>query len=218
MSGKKGSYTASLWFLAIIIVIPAIFFASSFLGDKLLSLSPIVAVCVIAVVASIYTSYVSGLLWSFLEYDAPIVRFVPCFGELTLMETKYMTAGTVFYIIAAIFFGLTFLPYSVLSFLGTEMAMNMPFIFMVIAFISLGAVQIIKGIGIMNCTSNIAEIWEDKIGSDAGFIKRFGFLGFIPFVRVLSIYALSKPLSTMVTFMGETISDDSDVDLLEEEE
>lgn len=215
---KNNNFGMSIGILLVIIGIPLLFVLSSMGTSWLATTAPYVMVAVIAVFAAIYTGMTSSLLWDFYEEQAPWYRWVPCFGELTIMDSKFLKIGGILYIPALVCLGLSQLPYSVLSFMGETIALNFPFYMMVLAFIFLGIIQIVKGIGIMDCTKTIASIWEERNSTSSGFIKRFGFLGFIPFVRVVAVYALNKPLTTMVTFNEETISDDDDVELSEEDE
>lgn len=135
-----------------------------------------------------------------------------------MMDVKFLKIGTPLYILALLFLGLSRLPYSVVSFLGQELALVFPFYATLIAFGFLGAIQIVKGIGILGCIKMVSDEWEDQMHGSLGFIKSFGWLGFIPFVRVMAVYGLNKPLSTLVTFNNTTISDNDDVVLEEEDE
>lgn len=215
---KNNNFGMSIGILLVIIGIPLLFVLSSLGTSWLATTAPYLMVAVIAVFAAIYTGMTSSLLWDFYEESAPWYRWVPCFGELTIMDSKYLKIGGILYIPAIIALALSQLPYKVISFLGENVALNFPFYMMVVALFFLLAVQVVKGIGIMDCTKTIASLWEERNNTSSGFIKRFGILGFIPFVRVVAVYALNKPLTTMVTFNEETISDNDDVELSEEYE
>lgn len=215
---RQTNFGVSVGVLLVVIGVPLLFVLGSVGTSWLAEKAPYVLLGVIVVFAAIYSGITSGLLWDFFEEDAPWYRWVPCFGELTIMDSKYLKVGGILYIVALAFFALGRIPYQLVSFLGNKTALNFPFYMTVVAFLVLAAIQVIKGIGIVGCTKTISSVWEERNHTDAGFIKRFSFLGFLPFVRIVAIYALNKPLTTMVTFNEETISDNDDVVLREEGE
>lgn len=202
--------------LLIILGIPLVFVLAS-VGTKFLADSaPYLILVVMAIVMAVYGGTTASLLYDYYEVQSPWYRFVPCYGELVLMDSKFLKIGSVFYVFALIFFGISRLPYTVLKIFGTAVATSAPFYFTLLAFIALLGVQIVKGIGLVSCMKNISGEWEEKMHTSLGFIKSFSWLGFIPFVRVIAVYALNKPLSTLVTFNDVTASDSSDVVLDEE--
>lgn len=213
---NQTNFAMSIGILLVIIGVPALF-ALSVVGTNWLSdVAPYILVVLIAILAAVYTGMTSTLLWNFFEESGPWYRWVPCFGELTLMDNKFLHIGGIAYIPAVLCLACSQLPYAITSVLPQSIALNYPFYMMALALICLLVIQVIKGIGIMDVTKTIAELWEERNGTSAGFIKRFGFLGFIPFVRVVAVYALNKPLTTMVTFNDETISDSGDIELEED--
>ena len=204
--------------LATVVGVPAIF-ALAAVGTSMLSESaPYILIAVIAVIAAIYNGMTCNLLYDYYEVRRAWYAFIPCFGELCLMDEKFMKIGSVPYVLAVLCLGASQIPYSVFGFLGDKTAINMPLFFVLIAFVMLFIVQIVKGIGLIGCVKNVSDEWEEQIGGTIGFIKSFSWLGFIPFVRVMAIYGLNKPLSTLVTFNDITVSDNDDVVLEEEEE
>lgn len=193
--------------LLVIFGIPILFAFSSWGLSKLFDIAPYAVGSVLVLVATIYTAQTSGLMYDFYQVDAPVLRFVPCICELTLIDIKYHLPCYILYVLALIFGGCMLLPYGVLSMLGDNFATSAPFYCMVAALLCLIVIQIIKGIGIMGCMKDIGEEWHKQTHADVGAFSKFSIMGFIPFVRVMALYALNKPLSTMVSFMGVTVED-----------
>lgn len=216
-NNKQSNPAARLLILLAVIGVPLIFVLAIFSTDLVVERAPYLLLVIMAVVMIVYSGTTAGLLYKYYETSAPWYRFIPCFGELTLMDSKYLKIGTVFYIFAAIFFGLSRLPYDVMKVVGEGLVFSLPFYLTVLTFIAMLGVEIVKGIGMLNCMKIVSDEWEEKMHTSLGFIKSFAWLGFIPFVRVLTIYGLNKPLSTLVTFNDYTVSDSDDVVLDEEE-
>lgn len=217
-AGKQNNFALSIGIVCVVIGVPLIFVLSA-VGTNLLSnLAPYVMIGIIVVIIDIYAGMTSTLLWQFYEIDPPWYRWIPCIGELALIDSKFVTPCLILYPIAVVLLLSSLIPYSVLSFLGSAIALNYPVFITMVALVLLTVIQVFKGLGIMNCTKVVASTWEERNHTSAGFIKRFGWLGFIPFVRVVAIYGLNKPLVTLVTFNHETISDNDDVVLHEEED
>lgn len=193
--------------LLIIFGIPCLFLASSWGLSKLFELAPMYLVLILTVFATMYTAYTSKLMYDFYEVQAPILRFIPCVCETTLIDIKYHIPCYVCYTIAIIFAAASQLPYSVLKIFGEDFALSAGFYFTVAAIVVLGVIQIIKGIGLLETLHDIGEEWHNQTHADLGAISKLGFFGFIPFVRVISLYSLNKPLSTMVSFMGVNADD-----------
>lgn len=191
--------------------IPLLFFASSYGLSKLFDVAPVTLVIVLIVVATVYTAYTSQLMYTFYDVDAPILRFVPCLCEITLIDMKWHTPCYILYLLAIVFAGASQLPYSVLKILGDGFAVKASFYFVVIAIILLAAVQVLKGIGLMQTMKDIGVEWKRQVHADVGALNKLTPLGFIPFVRVIALYSLNKPLSTLVDFMGTT-ADDADTE------
>lgn len=193
--------------------IPALFFGTSYGLSKLFEVAPALVVAVVVIVATAYTSYTGKLLYTFYGVKPPIVRFIPCFGELTLIDVMYQPAGFILYVFAGIMLVCSQLPYAVLSIISPNFATVAPFWFMVAALLLLAVIQVLKGIGLTGCIKDIAAEWEAHTHVDTGGLIRFAPLCFLPFVRVIAMYSLNKPLSTLVSFMGvtaETVSEEAD--------
>lgn len=204
--------------LCAIFGIPALFALSSYGISKLFDIAPFAVLLVLVVVCTAYTSYTAGLLYDYYEVDKPIIRFIPCVCELSLIDTSYRTLGYILYLLAFVMIGLTQIPYSVLSVLGDTLALNGAFYFMVAAIIFLAGVQILKGYGLMKIMKDVAEEWETQVHTGVGAITKMIPLAYIPFVRVIAIYCLNKPLDTMVSYMGVSAEDASYEDDFSEEE
>ena len=204
--------------LATIVGVPLVFALVSFGTSKLLDIAPLVLIPVCAVAAAVYNGITCNLLYDYCEVRRPWFSFIPCYGELALMDSLFLKIGSVLYIFVVVSLVLSRLPYTALSFLGQNLAVRFPFWATFVAFVFLFAIQVVKGIGILGCIKMVSDEWTEKMSGTVGFIKSFGWLGFIPFVRVMAIYGINKPLSTLVTFNDITISDTQDVELEEEDE
>ena len=126
------------------------------------------------------------------------------------MDSKFTKIGAALYLVASVFLAITQIPYGLLKMLPHAVAINAPFVSMVITLVVLAAVQVVKGVGLWSCMKSVNEEWETYMGVDMGLLYAFTIFGFIPFTRVLTIYALNKPLSTMVTFNDITAEDTDD--------
>lgn len=205
--------------LLAVIGVPALFFASSYGLSILFDVAPIVVLIIAVVICTAYTAYTSTLLYKYYEVPAPISRFVPCLCEVSLIDVKYHLPCYILYALAVIFGGASQLPFSVWSIVGETLAFNAPFYCMVIALAMLLVIQVIKGIGLMGCIKDISSEWEEQVHTTAGAVSKLAFLSFIPFVRIIALYSVNKPLSTMVSFMGVVADDagDDEEDFAEEE-
>lgn len=209
---------ARLTVLGSVVIIIGMFAAVAFGTAELMDVAPLLIIPVIALGIAVYTAMTSKLLYEYFEVNPPFLRFIPCYGELTLMDNKFLKIGTIFYVIAILALLGTQIPFSVAKIISEDFAFSLPFYCMVVALVALLAVQIIKGIGFLDCVKTLVAEWDEHVGGSVGIIKNLAWLGFIPFVRVVAIYALNKPLSTMVTFNDITVSVDEAVELEEEEE
>lgn len=196
--------------LAIILVvfgIPILFFAASWGLDQLFQMAPWVGIAVILLIATAYTAHTSSLLHRYYDVDPPVLRFIPCLCELSLIDRKYRGLGFIMYALAGVMACGALMPYSVASILGESFVEWHTWWFGVACLLCLAVLQVVKGIGISGCMNDIAEDWYQQVHVDIGLIKRFVPLGFIPFVRVVALYSLNKPLDTMVTFVGVNVND-----------
>ena len=211
------SPAVKLLILGVVFGLP-IFFVLANKGTALISdVAPYAIIVVMAVAAAFYSVTTANLLYKYYETSAPWYAWLPCVGELTLMDGKFTKIGLPIYGAAIVFGLLAFLPYSVTSVFGESIGLHFPVFMMMAAMICLAAIQVVKGIGLLGCMKVVSDEWKEHTGSEVGFIKYFAFLGFIPFVRVMATYSLNKPLSTLVQFNNVTVSDSTDIDLTEEE-
>lgn len=207
--------------VAIILVvfgIPLLFAGASWGLDMLFSIAPWAVVVVLLLAVTAYTARTSRLLHEYYEADPPLWRFLPCFCELSLIDRKYRGICLILYALAAVMIAGVVMPYSIASMLGRGFAEFHTFWFGVAFFVIMIVLEAIKGVGIAGCMNDICEDWYEQTHSDVGLIKRFTPLGFIPFVRVIALYSLNKPLDTMVGFMGVSAADVGESDEFYEEE
>lgn len=203
--------------LLVVFGIPLIFAVSSWGLSKLYEIAPLAIVGVMVIISTIYTAYTAGLMYKFYETPAPFTRFIPCICELTMIDIKYHVPCYILYVLTVLSLVAMRLPYSIIGMLGQDFATSAPFYFLLLALFFLLIIQIIKGIGMVGCMKDITEEWHKQTRADVGVFSKFTVLGFIPFVRVMALYAMNKPLSTMVTFMGTTVQDgDQEVGFEEE--
>lgn len=216
-NSKKGNPGARAAILLVVVGVPVLFFAVSKGTAGIMDWAPYIVALILLLLATVYAGLTAKLLYDYYNVEAPWYRFVPCFGELTLMDSKYLKIGGIFYALAVIAFGASRLPYDMLKFMGDNLAISFPFYATAVTFVMLIIVQVIKGIGLAGCMHVISLEWKDKMNGSLGAIGLFRILGFIPFVRVLSVYAMNKPLSTLVTFNNIHQNDSNDVVLNEVE-
>lgn len=213
------SPAAKVAVLLAVLGVPVLFFASSYGLSLLFDVAPFVVLVIAAVLCTTYTAYTAGLLYQYYEVPAPFTRFVPCICEVSLIDRKFHLPCYILYVLAVVFGGLSQLPFAAWNVLGETVAFNAPFYCMVVALAMLLLIQIIKGIGLMGCIKDIAAEWDEQVHTDAGALTKLAFLSFIPFVRIIALYSVNKPLSTMVSFMGVVADDagDDEEDFAEEE-
>ena len=205
--------------LLVIFGIPLLFVFSSWGLSRLFEIAPYAVVGVVILIATIYTAHTVKLMYDFYQVSPPLLRFIPCICETTLIDVKYHMPCYILYLGTVIFLVLSQLPYNVMRIFGEGIALSGAFYFMLIAIVLLTAIQVIKGIGLARCLKDIESDWKKINHTDLGAIDRMIILGFIPFVRVIALYSLNKPLSTMVEFMNVSIDDASEEgnDFYEEE-
>lgn len=204
--------------LLVIFGLPLLFAGASVGLDWLFNQAPAIGIAALVVVVTIYTARTSTLLYNYYRVEAPILRFVPCLCEITLIDRKYHKICYGLYIAAAVLVGVIALPYDVVSVLGRGFVENRIFWAGVLFAIVMIAVQVVKGIGLSGCINDVAEDWYRQTNVDVGVIKKVSPLSFIPFVRVVALYSLNKPLETMVSFMGVDVTDNAGESQFYEEE
>lgn len=206
------SPTGKMAIIAVLFGVPILFFASSYGLSVISEKIPVAIVGVLILVATAYTAHTSRLMYTYYEVEAPILRFIPCLCEVTLMDQKFWVPCYSLYGGVVVSGLVAFLPYSIAKVFGEWFVENHVFVFGLVAFALLLVIQVIKGIGLYGCINDIAADWNNQTRSDVGFIKRFAPFAFIPFVRVIALYGLNKPLSTMVDFMNVSVSDAASTD------
>lgn len=210
--------TAKVAILLVLFGIPILFVAMSYGLSILFDIAPGAILLLFTFFYGAYSGSVGSALYDFYEVKKPLWTYVPYVGDLWLIDSAYRTPCLILYIIAAIFVGLALLPYEVLKVFGTSLALTINFYFMIIAIAILAVVQIIKGIGLRNCMRDIKEEWESIFHSSVGALSTFTVCGFLPFVRIITLYALNKPLSTLKFQHYTASSVEDDVDFVSEEE
>lgn len=204
--------------LAVCFGIPVCFAASSWGLSKVYEIAPWALILIMVLLCTAYAAYTAKLMYTFYDVPAPIIRFIPCLCEITLIDVKYHTPCYILYGLSALLLGATQLPYSVVGLLGQSFATSAPYYFLLIALVLLAVIQGIKGYGLTQCMKDISEDWRKHTHADVGAITKFALLGYIPFVRVMALYSLNKPLSTLVSFMGVTAEDAEGEAVFSEEE
>ena len=201
------SPTGKIAILVILFGIPMLFALSSWGLSKIFETVPYVLIGVLVLVATVYTAHTVSLMYKFYEVDPPVLRFIPCMCEIALIDVKYHKVCYALYALAVVFIALSQLPYEVLKVFGEAISLNGGFYMMVLALLMLTLIQIVKGIGLNGCMHDIEKDWKRVNHTDLGMIDKLIILGFIPFVRVIALYSLNKPLSTLVEFMEVSSSD-----------
>lgn len=218
-SSKSGvSAGGKLAILLVLFGLPLLFFIFMKGTSKLAEWSSSILFVLIILASTIYTFYTSRLLYKYFDAKNPIWSIVPCVGELSLMDSKYAIASFILYICSFVMFGLTVLPYNVTKIFGEMALQTIPFYGMIFSLLFLFVIQIIKGIGMCKTVDVIADEWFNKINTSLGFITKYKALLFIPFIRVIGLYVLSKPLDTLVTYNGLDVNSDVLGELEEDEE
>lgn len=214
MKQNKLSSKAKIAILLVIVVVPSLFAAAAVGTSKLFTAAPIVLIAALLIASGIYTGYVATRLYKFFGVSCPWYAYVPCFGEVALLDGTFINPATILYVTAAVLIGIGQLPYSVMKILG-DFAMVAPFWFTASGFVALAIIQIIKGVGMAKTMRVVSDIWEERFHTSLGLIRASTLLNFIPFVRVISVYCLAKPLSTMVDFNGMNVQDEQNISLSE---
>lgn len=151
-------------------------------------------------------------LYDFYDVYTPIYAYIPCVGELAVMDSRFSKIGFILYIVVAVLGGLMLVPFYKIS----SAFADVPFYLVLAILFVLFVIQIVKGIGLLNCMNNIEDEWKKHTNHSLGSIKNAMFFGFIPFVRCLTFYGLCKPLSSMTQFMGITAEDEEEEEFEEE--
>lgn len=215
MRQNKLSSKAKVAILLVIIIVPSLFAAAAVGTSKLFTAAPIAVVAALLVASGIYTGYASARLYRFFGSSQPWYSYLPCFGEVSLLDGVFFTPCLALYIFAILAFAASHLPYSVLSAISPDFAFAAPFWLTVLCFVLLLALQIVKGIGLTRTMKAVSTVWEERMHTSLGLLNASILLNFIPFVRIISVYCLAKPLSTMVDFNHMSSAEDDDIVLSE---
>lgn len=193
-----------------------LFIVMLFATDKLFTSYPYAVLVILLAISVFLVSQTVSLLYDFYDAPKPIGRFVPIFGELYLLDTTYRSVVLGMYIGVVAFVILGAMPYNIKSVLGEWFALHSSFYMFLIAFAIIVISQIVYGIGLINTMNDISKDWARLVKTDLGSLRHFKLLGFIPVIRLLTFYAVNKPLSTMVSYYGMT--NDNDEEFTEEYE
>lgn len=187
--------------------IPILFVVFSQGLGRLIDIAPGIVLVMVILVCDVYSAHICSLLYEYYETDVPLWRWVPCVGEASLLTRKYRNKAFIFYIVALFAGIMSKLPYSILKIFGQLAIQAIPFYMMVIALIGLVGVQIVKGLGLIVIFTDIEGRWKESIRAKLGIISKYKLLLFIPFVRMIGLYALAKPLETLVVFNHSTVNE-----------
>lgn len=218
MSKSNGiSPAGKIGILLTLFGIPCIFIWFS-AGFKLLAdLAPGIVTVIVVITCDIYAAHVGTLIYRFYESEPPLWRFLPCVGELALMTKKWCRIGIILYIVEILMIAIALAPYGIISVLGDWAIQTLPFYMIFGALIVAAVIQIVKGLGMVEICSDVDEIWFEMTHTSTGAISKAKILMYIPFVRQLGLYSLSKPLETLVTFNQQTY-DDANEDTIAEDD
>ena len=196
----KISPKIKLLILLIIVAIGLAFFGFVKLGSSSSTISLYVTSILIIIAGCFFTSDTVKLLYKFYEQKAPWQRSIPVINEFYAIDIKLKVVAYIFFIIGVILTVIGFLPYSVKSIFGATFATEGSFYTLFGAFIIFSIMQIIVGIGTVLAIRDIKNEWATLIGTDIGMIKILGAFALFPILRILSYYAMRKPLDTLVAF------------------
>ena len=201
------SASTKLAIIGVIIGTPVLVFLFSVLQTRLLAVSPIAFLALIVIVSAVFNTRTCKLLYTFYELETPVIAYLPCIGETALIDQSLKRASIALYAVVLFTLGISFLPFKVFGWMGISKSTTLKIVLMWVAIVLLIIIQILKGIGIRGTMKDVSNAWIEARGTTSGIISKFSIFGFVPILRVLCFYGLSKPLSTMVEFDGVTVSD-----------
>lgn len=204
----KDTAVSKMVVLSVIAIVIVLFILFAFASKYLYTLSPILVLGIFAIFFVYYTSDTVSLLYDFYDADRPFARYIPVVCELFLLDIKYRKLAATSYIAAVIAFVLSKLPYNVKAIFGSTFATNISFYLLLLMFIFLIVAQILIGMGMIATINDIRDDWFRIVKTDIGAISKFGFFCFIPLFRFYTIFALRKPLDTLVRFQQRTVNND----------
>ena len=200
---------ASLVFVVAVIV-AFVFFNK--LSSSVFAAAPWISVAVIILLCHVYTVITARKLYGYFEASAPVITYIPCVGELSLLNRPMYIAGLVCYALIAVFGVLIFIPYHAF---GTSF-LDVPFYCMCVVLVLLVALQVIKGVGLLINFRDILAEYKAHRTEGYGLRAHMIWFGFFPFVRAFAIRTINQPLTTLSDFMGVSYDSD-DEDEFEEE-
>lgn len=213
---KKNSALSRALILFVVLGLIVFFILAVQFTDMLMTVAPVVFIIFAIIGIAIYTAITSRVVYRYLGMKEPLISYVPCVGEIALIDGKYSALTVAAYLCALASFIISRLPYSVWFFLPLHTAVNMPYYVNYVTLFFLLVVQILKGIGTQVLYRFIFETVEEQQKTELGFIKSLSWLGFFPFIRVVAVYSLNFVLSSLTTFTGMTVRDSLEVTLDED--
>lgn len=198
------------------VIVGFIFFIK--IGSSSTTISLYITSAIIMLAGCFFTSDTIKLLYRFYEQKAPWQRFVPVINEFYAIDQKFKVIAYILLFIGSILTIIGVLPYSIKSIFGDTFATEGSYYILIAAFVIFGIMQIIVGIGTFLAIKDVKEEWMKIIGTDIGLIKILGIFSLIPILRILSYYALRKPLDTLVAFNNMTMSSSNAVNIIAEDD
>lgn len=207
-----------LFILGFLVAVIAGFIFFVKMGDSPTRVSLYITSIVIMLAGCFFTSDTIKLLYQFYEQKAPWQRFVPVINEFYAIDIKFKIVAYIFLVIGIVLTILGILPYNLKSIFGATFATEGSFFMLFAAFIVFTIMQLIVGFGTFLAIKDIKEEWMRLIGTDIGMIKLLGAFSIFPVLRILSYYALRKPLDTLVAFNNLTANSSNSVSIIAEDD
>lgn len=214
----KTSPKAKLCILGFIVAVVVGFIFFVRIGDSPTRISLYITSIVIMLAGCFFTSDTIKLLYKFYEQKAPWQRFIPVINEFHAIDMKFRIAAYIFLVIGTILTLIGILPYSIKSIFGDTFATEGSYFMLFVAFIIFVIMQIIVGIGTFLAIKDVKEEWMHLIGTDIGMIKILGAFSIFPVLRILSYYALRKPLDTLVAYNNLTVNSSNAINIISEDD
>ena len=213
-NNNKEMLMTSVVFLLFFVGVVICFIMMGKVSDMLLSAAPWATVLLITLLCHIYTVMTVRNLYKFYEMAAPWTAYIPCYGELTLMDKKFYMVGTALYGLIIVFGIGSFLP---LYKLNSALA-DIPFYMLMSVLVFVVLLQLVKGLGIIDQARCVFREYSDIRKDNTGAARHLIWFGFLPFVRIIALRSINQPLSSMVNFMHVTAQDaeEDDSEFVEE--
>lgn len=146
-----------------------------------------------------FSAVTCGKLYDYFKVKRPLLRFVPCLGELSLIDFRFRRVGLMLYAAAAVV--------GVVLYLNVLPGVSTPFYVALVLLALLASIQVVKGIGLRAAYMELEQDWVKISGHSAGALKLFILFGYLPFIRIYLVYSINKILMTLVTFGGFDYAD-----------